>query len=248
MTDLFAAQNLRKTFGALTATDDVSFTLNPGDRLGLIGPNGAGKSTLMAQLSGFLAPDSGQILWQGQDITSLGADKRAQLGLARSFQITSVFSDQTALDNVTLALQIREGRNFRLWGDARRETAINDKAMHLLAQVGLQDVANRQAGILAHGQQKALELAMTLAGDPAVLLLDEPMAGLGAAESERMTALLASLPDRIALLLVEHDMDAVFALSNQLAVLVNGAIIAKGDPETVRKDKQVIAAYLGEDA
>ena len=238
---------LTKRFGGLVATSDVSLALALGEIHAVIGPNGAGKTTLIAQLSGELRPDAGMIRFAGAEISSLAPARRAALGIARSFQITSIFRDFTALDNVALAVQARAGHSFRFWHAARRDPELRDPALAILREVGLGERAEWLAGSLSHGEKRALELAMVLATRPRLLLLDEPMAGMGPEESAAMVRLLAGLKGRFAIVLVEHDMDAVFALADRITVMVYGRVIASGIPEAVRADPEVRRAYLGED-
>ncbi len=237
---------LSKRFGALLATDDVSFELFPGECHALIGPNGAGKTTLVHQISGLLRPDDGSIHFAGSDITRLPAAARALRGLVRTFQISSVIDSFTTLDNVALAAQARHGSSFRFLARADRETALNDAAMAALADVGLEHRAQVPATTLAHGEKRVLELAMALVQKPRALLLDEPMAGVGLEEAERLITLLNRLKSELPMLLVEHDMQAVFSLADRLSVLVYGRLIATGTPEAVRADPEVRAAYLGD--
>jgi branched-chain amino acid transport system ATP-binding protein len=239
---------LAKRFGALIATDDVSLSLQPGEMHALIGPNGAGKTTLIGQLTGELRPDAGRILLQGRDISLLPVDQRARLGLARSFQITSIFRDFSALDNVALAVQAHSGHGFRFWRPARAERALHEPARAVLDAVGLSARANLLAANLAHGEQRQLEIAMALATRPRLLLLDEPVAGMGLEESQRMVRFLGGLKGRVTIVLVEHDMDAVFTLADRISVMVDGRIIATGTPEEVRRNAEVRRAYLGEEA
>jgi branched-chain amino acid transport system ATP-binding protein len=239
---------LTKRFGGLVATSDVSLALATGEIHAIIGPNGAGKTTLIGQLSGELRPDAGMIRFAGADISSLGPARRAALGIARSFQITSIFRDFTALDNVALAVQARAGHSFRFWHAARSDPELRDPAFAVLREVGLGERAEWLAGSLSHGEKRALELAMVLATSPRLLLLDEPMAGMGPEESAAMVTLLAGLKGRFAIVLVEHDMDAVFALADRITVMVYGRVIASGAPEAVRADPEVRRAYLGEQA
>jgi branched-chain amino acid transport system ATP-binding protein len=237
---------LTRRFGGLVATDALSLAIPEGELHAIIGPNGAGKTTLIAQLAGNLKPDSGRILFRGRDITRLGPDRRSQLGLARSFQITSVFRDVTAQDNVALAVQAHAGHSFRFWADARRDPALRQPALAALAQVGLQDRADVPAASLSHGEQRQLEIAMALATKPSLLLLDEPMAGMGADESRRMVQTLLALKQHHTILLIEHDMDAVFALADRITVLLYGRAIATGTAAAIRADPAVRRAYLGD--
>lgn len=239
---------LRKQFGALPVTDGVSLDVRSGEVHALIGPNGAGKTTLIAQLSGALAPDAGSIRLDGVDITGQPQAARARLGLARTFQITAVFAPLSALENVMLAAQAVGPRPGWLRPDAAGDAALATAARAALAEVGLADRATVPAGALAHGEQRALELAMALVQRPRLLLLDEPMAGAGREETERLVQTLRRLKGRVAMLLVEHDMGAVFALADRVSVLVAGRIIATGTPAAIRADAAVRAAYLGEDA
>lgn len=237
---------LRKSFGGLVVTDDVTLSIMPGELHAVIGPNGAGKTTLINEVSGLLPPDAGRVVFAGRE-TGLPAHARAGLGLARSFQITSVLTGFSALENVALAVQARSGSSFRFLGDAAAETALNAPAMAALAEVGLADRAHVLAGHLAHGEKRALELAIALVAEPKLLLLDEPMAGAGREETERLIAVLQRLKGRFAIMLVEHDMTAVFALADRISVMIYGRIIASGPPDAVRADPQVVAAYLGDE-
>jgi branched-chain amino acid transport system ATP-binding protein len=223
--------NLRKTFGALVVTDDVTFDLMPGELHAVIGPNGAGKTTLINQMSGLIPPDSGRILFAGRDITALPMHARARLGLARSFQVSSILPGFSALENVALAVQSRMGSSFRVVGSAAAEEALNGPARNMLAEVGLADRAHLPAGQLSHGEKRALELAMAIAVAPKILLLDEPTAGTGREETARLVALLRRLKGRFPMMLVEHDMTAVFALADRISVLIYGRILASGAPQ-----------------
>ena len=240
-------ENLRKKFGGLVVTDGVTLEIRPGELHAVIGPNGAGKTTLIHQISGTLTPDDGRILLNGTDIMPLPPDDRAKLGLARSFQITSVLPRFSALENVALAVQARAGSSYRFFRPAAREAALNDAAMAALTEVSLDHRADIVAAHLSHGEKRALELAMALAMEPKLLLLDEPMAGTGPEESERIVAVLQRLKGRFAMLLVEHDMNAVFALADRISVLVYGRVLASGAPHEVRNDRAVTEAYLGEE-
>ena len=244
---LLSVEALRKAFGALAATDGVSLEVREGETHAIIGPNGAGKTTLIGQLAGNLRPDSGRIRFAGEDVTHLTAPQRAQRGFARSFQITSIYRDFTALDNVALAVQAHSGHSFRFWKPARAERILRDPARAVLEEVGLGARADVLAANLAHGEQRQLEVAMALATKPRLLLLDEPVAGMGLEESQRMVQFLAGLKGRRTLILVEHDMDAVFTLADRISVLVYGRIIATGAPAEVRANPDVRRAYLGED-
>jgi branched-chain amino acid transport system ATP-binding protein len=240
-------EGLRKSFGALTVTDDVTLEVTGGELHAVIGPNGAGKTTLINQVSGLLAPDAGRVLFDGRDITELPVHARARLGLARSFQITSILPGFSALENVALAVQARDGSSFRFFGRADAEHGLNERAAAALAEVGLAQRAGMPAGHLSHGEKRALELAIALAMEPKLLLLDEPMAGTGREETERLVAVLRRLKGRFPMVLVEHDMTAVFALADRISVLIYGRILASGAPDAVRADPAVIAAYLGDE-
>jgi branched-chain amino acid transport system ATP-binding protein len=244
---LLEVRGLTKVFGGVIATNRVDLDVRPGETHAVIGPNGAGKTTLIAQLGGDLPPDAGTIRFGGRDITGLAAPARSRLGLARSFQITSIFRDLSALDNVALAVQAHAGHSFRFWRPARTERALREPAHAMLATVGLGERADVPAATLAHGEQRQLEIAMALATGPRLLLLDEPMAGMGADESQRMIRFLASVKQRHTILLVEHDMDAVFALADRISVMVYGRLIATGTPDDIRVNAEVRQAYLGED-
>ena len=244
---LLTVRGLRKRFGGLVATDGVDLDVAEGETLAIIGPNGAGKTTLIGQLSGDLRPDAGTIRFAGTDITSLPAATRSHRGLARSFQITSIFRDFSALDNVALAVQAHAGHSFRFWRVARADSALREPARAILAQVGLGTRGDVVAGTLAHGEQRQLEIAMALATRPRLLLLDEPVAGMGLDESQRMVQLLRALRGHHTLVLVEHDMDVVFALADRISVLVYGQVIATGPPEAIRRNAEVRSAYLGEE-
>ena len=246
MADLLRVVNLAKRFGGIVATDDLDFAIPEGELHAVIGPNGAGKTTLIAQLSGQLAPDFGRIQFAGNDITALPMHARSLLGLARSFQITSLFPDLTVLDNVALAVQAHAGHSFRFWRNARSEAELRDPARAALDRVGLGARANLPASALSHGEHRLLELAMALASKPRMLLLDEPMAGLGPEESARMVSMLRDMKKELTILLVEHDMEAVFALADRITVLVYGRVIASGKPHDIRNNAQVRDAYLGE--
>jgi branched-chain amino acid transport system ATP-binding protein len=244
---LLSVQMLNKHFGGIVATDNLSIDVLPGEIHAVIGPNGAGKTTLVAQLSGMLKPDGGKVLFDGHDVTALPAPKRSMLGLARSFQITSIFRDFSAVDNVALAIQAHSGHSFRFWRPARTDARLQAPAREVLKQVGLEDRADVISGNLAHGEQRQLEIAMALATKPKLLLLDEPMAGMGAEDSEQMTRFLISLKGKYTMLLIEHDMDAVFRLADRITVLVYGKAIATGTPDEIRNNPEVRSAYLGED-
>ncbi|HBH40037.1 MAG TPA: ABC transporter ATP-binding protein [Curvibacter sp.] len=234
-------------FGGVRAVSDLHFSAPAAAVTSLIGPNGAGKTTLIQQLSGALAPDAGRIVFDGQDITALSMHERVHRGLARSYQITSIFPRLSVLDNVALALQARTGSSLRFWSAARAEAQRYAAAAAVLARVGLGERGAQLAGALSHGEQRQLEVGIALATGARLLLLDEPMAGMGPEESERMVALLQSLRGECTLLLVEHDMDAVFRLADTISVLVSGRIIASAAPEAIRADAEVKRAYLGDE-
>jgi branched-chain amino acid transport system ATP-binding protein len=243
---LLRVEGLGKRFGGLVATNHLSLDVAEGELHALIGPNGAGKTTFISQLAGELRQDKGTIRFDGKEITPWKTPVRVQHGLARSFQITQLLPDYTALDNVALAVQSRRGHSYHFWVDARSVTDIRDDARRQLERVGLGGRGDIQVSELSHGEQKQLELAIALATSPRMLLLDEPMAGLGTAECARMIELLQVLKTEVTILLVEHDMDAVFALADRISVLVNGERIATGSVEDIRNDEAVRVAYLGE--
>jgi branched-chain amino acid transport system ATP-binding protein len=245
---LLSVEGLTKRFGALVVTDDVSFSVDEGRLVALIGPNGAGKTTLIDQLSGFLPSDAGRILFEGLDISALDMPARASLGLARSFQIAAVLPELSALENVALAVQARSGSSFRFFGRAAREEALNAPARAALERVGLLARAGDLAGELSHGERRLLEIAIALALRPRLMLLDEPFAGLGSDETRAAVDLVRDLKSQYTILLVEHDLDAVFALADEIGVLVNGRLIAWGTPDAIRTDAGVRSAYLGEEA
>jgi branched-chain amino acid transport system ATP-binding protein len=244
---LLAVRGLSKRFGGLLASDAIDLDVARGETHAIIGPNGAGKTTFIGQLAGDLRPDSGSIRFAEQDVTRLDAPHRARRGLARSFQVTSIFRDFSALDNVALAVQAHSGRSFRFWQPARAESALREPARVALESVGLGARVHIRAADLAHGEQRQLEIAMALATEPRLLLLDEPVAGMGLEESQRMVRFLATLKGRITIVLVEHDLDAVFTLADRISVMVYGRIIATGAPAEIRGNEDVRRAYLGED-
>jgi branched-chain amino acid transport system ATP-binding protein len=243
---LLRVEKLVRRFGGIVATDNLSLDIAAGELHAIIGPNGAGKTTLISQLIGQLKPSGGTIRFAGQDITHLPAWKRSHLGLARSFQITSLLPDFTVADNVALAVQARTGHSFRFFGNARRERPLREAAQAALARVGLAERADVVVSKLSHGEQRELELAVALATRPQLLLLDEPMAGLGATESARMVKLLAELRREVTIVLVEHDMNAVFTLADRITVLVYGRVIACDVPAAIRINEEVKRAYLGD--
>src|SRR5712664_1379440 len=231
---MLEVRGLSKNFGALRASDGIDLEVREGETHAIIGPNGAGKTTLIAQLAGNLRPDAGRIRFGGEDITALPAHKRARRGLARSFQITSIYPAFSALDNVALAVQASAGHSFRFWRPARRDPKLTEPAQGILDEVGLSGRSQVLAGNLAHGEQRQLEVAMVLATRPRLLLLDEPMAGMGIDESQHMIGLLSGLKRKQTIILVEHDMDAVFRLADRISVLVYGRVIASGSPEKIK--------------
>jgi ABC-type branched-subunit amino acid transport system ATPase component len=242
---LLDIRGLRKHFGGIVATDNVDLKVAAGEIHALIGPNGAGKTTLVAQVAGQLASDAGSVHFDGSDITHLSTHKRASRGLTRSFQITRLFKSLSVLDNMAVAVQAVAGRTFSSWQRADADTRLFERAHALLARLGLTEKHGWRIEQLSHGEQRALEVGMALAGKPKLVLLDEPLAGMGPQESEAMTALIEGLRNEFAVLLIEHDVDAVFRLADTVSVLVNGRIIASGRPEYVRRDPNVAAAYLG---
>jgi branched-chain amino acid transport system ATP-binding protein len=243
---LLEIERLSKRFGGVVASDAIALAVPQGELHAIIGPNGAGKTTLISQLAGEIAPDAGHIRFAGRDITALPIFRRSQLGLARSFQITSLFLDFTVLDNVALAVQAHAGHSFRFWRDARSQSELRTPARAALARVGLAGRADVVVSNLSHGEHRQLEIAMALATTPRMLLLDEPMAGMGPDESARMVKTLRELKRELTILLIEHDMEAVFALADRITVLVYGRIIASGTPEAIRANAEVRQAYLGE--
>ena len=245
---LLEVRALSRRFAAVDALKEVNFSVAAGEVHALIGPNGAGKTTFIHHVSGALRPDSGSVHFAGHDVTRLSMHQRVRAGMARSYQITNVFLGLSALDNVALAVQGRPdaGSSFRFWRAASRETGLFQEAGSYLEQVGLADKRDWPASRLSHGEQRALELAMALATKPRLLLLDEPMAGAGPEESARMVELIEHLARHVTILLVEHDMAAVFRLADRISVLVNGELICSGTPDEVRQDAGVRRAYLGD--
>jgi branched-chain amino acid transport system ATP-binding protein len=246
--NLLEVEALTKRFGGVVASDAISLVVPVGELHAIIGPNGAGKTTLIGQLTGEIAPDAGCIRFAARDITALPVYRRSQIGLARSFQITSLFADFTALDNVALAVQAHAGHSFRFWKNARCEAALREPADSALAGAGLAARADTLVADLSHGERRQLEIAMALATRPRLLLLDEPMAGMGLEESARLVQTLRQLKGSLTVLLIEHDMDAVFALADRISVLVYGRVIASGEAAAIRADPAVRQAYLGETA
>jgi branched-chain amino acid transport system ATP-binding protein len=240
-------RGVSKRFGGVVATDEVTLEVAKGEVHALIGPNGAGKTTLIAQISGVLPIDTGRIVFNGDDVTQLTTHARVAAGLARSYQITSIFRRFTVLDNLALAVQARSGSSFSFWRPVSAERALYDEAALIANEIGLGDRLQVTSSNLAHGEQRALEVGLALATQPQLVLLDEPMAGMGPQESQAMIALIEKMRSRVTVLLVEHDMDAVFRLANRISVLVNGRLIATGAPAQIRADAAVRKAYLGEE-
>lgn len=237
---------LHKRFGALQATQDVSLDLRAGEIHALIGPNGAGKSTLIAQIAGSLSPDAGQIRLGDRDITALGVARRARLGLGRSFQVSCLAEPLSVLRNVMIGAQALQGHSFRFWQPVASDPSLLAPAHAALERMHLTRHADTPVAALSHGERRQVEMACALALEPRVLLLDEPMAGLGPEGSARLTELLETLKEEVPILLIEHDMDAVFRLADRISVLVAGSIIAHGDGEAIRRDPRVRDAYLGD--
>ena len=244
---LLRIQTLEKRFGGIVATDRVSLEVAQGEIHALIGPNGAGKTTLIAQISGSLAPDAGRIQFAGTDVTAMAQHERVRAGLARSYQITSIFRRFSVAENLALAVQARSGSSFGFWRPVAREARLIEQAHAIASEVGLGGRAGTVAGSLAHAEQRSLEVGLALATNPKLLLLDEPMAGMGPDESHRMIELIQRLREKVSVLLVEHDMDAVFRLADRISVLVNGALIATGTPAEIRTNPEVKRAYLGDE-
>ena len=244
--NLLEIRNLVKNFGGVHASDNLSMAVREGETHAVIGPNGAGKTTLISQISGLVRPDSGEIIFDDRDLTKLPAHRRAHLGLARSFQISSVFLGLSVLDNVTLAIQAHQGHSFRFWENARASADLRDPALAVLQRVSLGERAADPAAQLSHGERRQLEFAMALATEPRMLLLDEPMAGMGREEGSRILDIITELHGTKTLLLVEHDMDVVFSLADRISVLVYGQVLATGDPQSIRGNEDVQKAYLGE--
>jgi branched-chain amino acid transport system ATP-binding protein len=245
---LLRLDHLRKSYGALKVTDDVSLAVQAGELHAVIGPNGAGKTTLIHQMSGLAGSDGGRIVFDGADVTHVPMHERVRRGLARSFQITSILPGFSALENVALAVQARSGSSFRFFGNASSEAALNEEAQRALALVGIAHRALVPAGLLSHGEKRQLELAIALATAPKLLLLDEPLAGTGHEESARVVETLRGLKGRYTIVLIEHDMEAVFSLADRISVLVYGRVIATDTPDRIRANAEVRAAYLGEEA
>jgi branched-chain amino acid transport system ATP-binding protein len=243
---MLAIENLNKSFGALQVSHNISLTVAPGQCHAVIGPNGAGKTTLIHQISGVLLQNSGRILLDGYDVSRLSVWERVHAGLGRTFQITSILPTFSVLENVATAVQAKAGSSFKFFACAAAEVALNEKAQCILKRVGLSEQVDSLAADLSHGDLRLLEIAIALAGTPKFLLLDEPMAGLGKTESAALIMLLSELRGEFPMLLVEHDMDAVFQLADELSVLVDGKIVAQGSPSEVRDSPQARAAYLGD--
>ena len=244
---LLSVKGLRKNYGALKVTDDLDLEVQEGALHAIIGPNGAGKSTLIGQLSGQIAPNAGTIRFDGADVTGLSMAARVRAGMSRSFQITTILPGFTALENVATAVQARSGSSFRFFRPVAREAALNEAAIEALTRVGLGARGSVRAGTLSHGEKRQLELAIALATQPRLLLLDEPLAGTSGPEAARLVEVMRTLKGQLTLVLIEHDMEAVFALADRISVLVYGKIIATGPPEEIRNDPAVRAAYLGEE-
>ena len=245
---LFVARGLVKRFGGLLATDHVDLSVEAGEIHALIGPNGAGKSTLVNLISGLLPPDAGSLQLAGVELSGLAPHRRVQQGLARCFQITSIFAGRSVLDNLRLAVQAQSGSSFRFLRPRSRERGLDELAQALAERVGLAGELHRPAGVLPHGAQRKLDVALALAARPRLLLLDEPLAGMGPEDSAQMVALIERLRGECAMLLIEHDMDAVFQLADRISVLDYGRVLAAGDPESIRNHPQVQAVYLGQEA
>ena len=238
---------LTKSYGDVSALRGVNITIDQGEFFGLLGPNGAGKTTLIGQLTGEIVSDSGSVIFDGKDISGVPVHLRSALGLARSFQITNIFMDMTVLDNVALAVQAHAGHSFHFWKDAHKDSSLRIPAFEFLQQVGLEKRAERVANELSHGEHRQMEIALALATRPKLLLLDEPMAGMGSEESIKMIAILKGLKGKLTILLIEHDMDVVFALADRITVMVYGRGITTDTPEEIRKNPEVREAYLGEE-
>jgi len=246
MSDILEVDSLAKSYGGVKAIDQVSLRVEKGELHALIGPNGAGKTTLISLLSGMLKPDGGNIRFKGRNVTSTPTHKLVKLGLARSFQITSVFAQMSALENVRMAVQAHAGHSFRFWSVAANDIAMREQAMQFLHEVGLESRAEFVASTLSHGERRQLEIAMALALSPQLLLLDEPLAGMGPEESAAVIALLQQLKKSKTILMIEHDMDAVFSLADRITVLVYGAVMLTGTPAEIRANEDVNRAYLGD--
>jgi len=244
---ILKVSNLSKTFGGVVATDHLNLEIKHGELHAIIGPNGAGKTTLLAQLSGETQPDSGDIIFREENITALPPFKRSRLGIARSFQITSLMLEMDVIDNITLAIQARDNHSYKFWKPARQDIDLRNAALNALEEIGLEERAFEKVGNLSHGEHRQLEIAMALATQPHLLLLDEPMAGMGTEEGRKILKILQKLKKRKTILLIEHDMDVVFALADRITVLVYGRVIASGSPKSIKEDEKVREAYLGSD-
>ena len=239
--------NLSKTFGGVVATDHLNLEIKQGELHAIIGPNGAGKTTLIAQLAGEALPDSGEIIFREENITGLPPFKRSRLGIARSFQITSLMLEMDVIDNITLATLAQDNHSYKFWKPARDDIDLQKSALNALKEIGLEERAFEKVGNLSHGEHRQLEIAMALATQPHLLLLDEPMAGMGTEEGRKILKILQKLKRRKTILLIEHDMDVVFALADRITVLVYGRVIASGSPQSIKEDEKVREAYLGSD-
>ena len=239
--------NLSKTFGGVVATDHLNLEIKQGELHAIIGPNGAGKTTLIAQLAGETLPDSGEIIFREENITGLPPFKRSRLGIARSFQITSLMLEMDVIDNITLATLAQDDHSYKFWKPARDDINLQKSALNALKEIGLEKRAFEKVGNLSHGEHRQLEIAMALATQPHLLLLDEPMAGMGTEEGRKILKILQKLKRRKTILLIEHDMDVVFALADRITVLVYGRVIASGSPQSIKEDEKVREAYLGSD-
>ena len=244
-TSVLSCEGLVKRFGGITATDHVTLDLKKGARHALIGPNGAGKTTLINLLTGVLEPTEGRITLLGQDITGLGPHQRVQRGMVRTFQINQLFDSLTPLETLALTVSQQQGLGGKWWQALGASRAVTQRCEQLLAQFHLTAVMNQTTRELAYGKRRLLEIAIALACEPRVLLLDEPVAGVPAGEREELLQTVAALPDDVSILLIEHDMDLVFSFATRMTVLVNGAVLTEGDPDTIANDPQVKAVYLG---
>ncbi|MEX0583432.1 MAG: ABC transporter ATP-binding protein [Sneathiella sp.] len=247
-TDLLIVEKLVKRYDGLLATDELSLTVREGETHAIIGPNGAGKTTLIKQLTGEISSDSGKVMFGGRNLRRLSEPRRSHIGLARSFQITSLFQNFTVLENIRLAVQAHSGHSFRFWQKVEENKQLNEPAIKILREMDLEDWANTPVYSLSHGEQRQLEIAVALATKPRMLLLDEPMAGMSGEDSDRLVERLAALKTRYSILLIEHDMDVVFSLADRISVLVYGRAIATGTPDEIRDNEEVRQAYLGEES
>ncbi|MFI0844884.1 ABC transporter ATP-binding protein [Mesorhizobium sp. IMUNJ 23232] len=245
MSAVFQVEHLKKFFGGLAVTQDVSIAMQPGDRVALIGPNGAGKTTFVNLVTGLVRPDSGKVFLAGEDVSELGQTARVKKGLVRSFQVTRLFSEMTPQEHVGLAILQRQGRSGRLFGHFQSMPDVTAEAHRLLATLGIDGVAGHRVSEIAYGQQRLLEIALALALQPKVLLLDEPAAGVPQSDTPRIEAALAGLPPDLAVLMIDHDMDLIFRFAKRVIVLAGGAVIFDGSPQAVTADQRVREAYLG---